>query len=59
MHLILAEEIELVQATAPDTISVEPSYKGPHVQLPIGKKDLESLILAFQRGEVGRNLINN
>ena len=52
IHSILAEEIELEQATAPDTITVETSYKGPHIQLPIGKKDLELLILAFQRGEV-------
>ena len=49
---ILAEEIELVKATAPDAVTVEASYKGPHIQLPIDKKHLEALLIAFQRGEV-------
>jgi hypothetical protein len=49
---ILAEEMELVKSTAPDTVTVEPSYKGPRIQLPIDKKHLEALLLAFQRGEV-------
>ncbi|CAF1555379.1 unnamed protein product [Adineta steineri] len=47
----LAEEIELVQTTGPDTVYVESSYKGPHIQLPINKEQFESLILALQRGE--------
>ncbi|CAF1537606.1 unnamed protein product, partial [Adineta ricciae] len=46
-----AEDIELVNITGPDTVFVEPSYKGPHIQLPINKEQFESLILAFQRGE--------
>lgn len=49
---VLEEEVELVQATAPETISVDTSYKGPHIQIPITKAQFDSLILAFQRGEV-------
>jgi hypothetical protein len=49
---ILAEEIDLVESTAPDAVNVESSYKGPHIQLPIDKRHLEALLLAFQRGEV-------
>lgn len=52
LFLSLAEELELEHATAPDTVSIDASYNGPHIQLPIDKKTLESLILAFQRGEV-------
>jgi hypothetical protein len=48
----LAEEVELIKVTAPETVTVETSYKGPHIELPINKKVFESLILAFQRGEV-------
>ena len=57
MHLsliFLAEDIELVNITGPDTVFVESSYKGPHIRLPINKEQFESLILAFQRGEVNR-----
>ncbi|CAF4511271.1 unnamed protein product [Rotaria sp. Silwood2] len=46
-----AEELELLETTSPETINVEPSYKGPHIQLPINKGHLEALVLAFQRGE--------
>ena len=45
--------MELVESTAPDAITVETSYRGPHIQLPIEKKHLEALFHAFQRGEVG------
>ncbi|CAF1124254.1 unnamed protein product [Rotaria sp. Silwood1] len=45
------EELELIAITSPDIVTIEPSYKGPHIQLPINKGHLESLILAFQQGE--------
>ncbi|UJR14899.1 hypothetical protein I4U23_001883 [Adineta vaga] len=45
------EDIELVNTTGPDTVFVESSYKGPHIQLPINKEQFESLTLALQRGE--------
>ncbi|CAF3903120.1 unnamed protein product [Rotaria sp. Silwood2] len=48
----IAEELELEQLTSPVTISVEALYQGPHVDLPINKGHLESLIFAFQRGEL-------
>ncbi len=53
----LAEEVEFIKATAPEAISIESSYKGPHIELPINKMHFESLILAFQRGEVKASLI--
>lgn len=46
------EEMELLKATLPDTISVDSSYKGPHLQIPITKNHFESLLLSFQRGEM-------
>jgi len=36
----------------PETITVESSYKGPHLQSPITKSHFESLVLSFQRGDV-------
>jgi hypothetical protein len=51
-----AEEIELVQLTAPETVNIEPSYRGPHIHLPIDKDHFEALILAYQRGEVKNRL---
>jgi len=48
----LAEEFELEQLTDPTTVPIEPSYRGPHIDLPIDKGHLEALIHAFQRGEV-------
>ncbi|CAF4787772.1 unnamed protein product [Rotaria socialis] len=46
-----AEELELTESTSPETVNIEPSYKGLHVQLPINKGHFEALILGFQRGE--------
>ncbi|CAM4779520.1 unnamed protein product [Rotaria magnacalcarata] len=46
-----AEELELAETTSPETVNIEPSYKGLHVQLPIKKEHFEALILGFQRGE--------
>ncbi|CAF1128119.1 unnamed protein product [Rotaria sordida] len=46
-----AEELDLLQTTAPETVNIESSYKGQHIQLPITKGHLESLVGAFQRGE--------
>ncbi|CAF4623684.1 unnamed protein product, partial [Rotaria magnacalcarata] len=46
------EELELAETTSPETVNIEPSYKGLHVQLPIKKEHFEALILGFQRGEV-------
>jgi len=51
-NYFLAEDFELEQLTDPTTITIEPSYRGPHIHLPIDKGHFESLILAFQRGEV-------
>ncbi|CAF1453730.1 unnamed protein product [Rotaria magnacalcarata] len=48
----LAEELELEQLTAASTISIEPTYQGPHINLPLTKEHFEVLILAFQRGEL-------
>ncbi|CAF3655980.1 unnamed protein product, partial [Rotaria socialis] len=48
----LAEELELEQLTAASTISIEPTYQGPHIVLPITKEHFEILLLAFQRGEL-------
>jgi hypothetical protein len=47
-----AEELALDQVTAPETVTVEASYRGPQVQLPINKGHFEALLIAFQRGEV-------
>lgn len=55
VRVSLAEELELVQTTAPDTIPVDNAYQGPRIKLPITKEHLESLILAFQRKEVCSN----
>jgi hypothetical protein len=52
IHFILDEEAELVQVTSPSQIDIEPSYRGPHIHMPIHKGHLEALIHAFQRGEV-------
>jgi hypothetical protein len=51
-YFFLAEEVALVKTTAPEAVSIELSYKGPHIELPINKMHFESLIVAFQRGEV-------
>ena len=51
----LAEELDLIHHTSPDTIKVDASYQGPRIELPINKEHLESLILAFQRKEVKLN----
>lgn len=51
-YSFLEEEVDLEQMTAPENIVVEPSYRGPHIRLPIHKGHFEALILAFQRGEV-------
>lgn len=47
-----AEDLELEHLTAPSTVTVEPSYRGPHIHLPIHKSHFEALLIAFQRGEV-------
>jgi hypothetical protein len=52
MHLFLAEEVDLEHLTAPETVMIEPFYRGPHIHIPINKGHFEALILAFQRGEV-------
>lgn len=50
--ICLGEEFELLNATNPDTVKVDPSYHGPRIELPINKDHLEDLVLAFQRKEV-------
>ncbi|CAF3894546.1 unnamed protein product [Adineta steineri] len=48
----LAEELDLKHLTTPEAITVESSYRGPHIHTPIHKGHFEALILAFQRGEL-------
>jgi len=49
-----AIEQELLDATNPDSIKVEKAYKGPHIQLPICKAHIDSLIQHFKANKVSR-----
>ncbi|CAF0887943.1 unnamed protein product [Adineta ricciae] len=48
----LVEEIETENLATAEVISVESSYRGPHIHTPIHKGHFEALIIAFQRGEM-------
>ncbi|CAF4689464.1 unnamed protein product, partial [Rotaria sp. Silwood2] len=48
------EERELLRSTNPDNISVEASYRGPHIEGPITRQIFVNLIEAFQHGQVSK-----
>lgn len=52
------EEKELRDATSPDDIVIEKSYKGPKITFPITQAQIESLVEAFNANKVsGRKLV--
>jgi hypothetical protein len=52
INFFLADELELEHLTDARLVNIEPSYRGPHIHLPIDKGHFEALIHTFQRGEV-------
>uniref|UniRef100_T1IUB7 Serine/threonine-protein phosphatase with EF-hands n=1 Tax=Strigamia maritima TaxID=126957 RepID=T1IUB7_STRMM len=45
-------DLQLLKSTNPLSIKVENSYKGPHLNFPLRKVDLEAMIEAFRRKKI-------
>ena len=47
-----SEDIELMKVTDPEDVTVENSYKGPHLTFPITQSQVQKLVQAFKSKQV-------